>query len=243
MSEPVAVLPRYQDPDVKNVTQQHVAATNIQPIVDLQSGPSKGILTSVYENKLIVLIIIIVILIISLVAYVIYRKEDPEKPKPTNRKQSPTRVGGGDDHVNGGNAIGAGTADDNIADPAPRTEPTREELLAMLAQGQNTQPAPVPPEVEPKPKNPPKAVQLDDDSKTNDEIMQLMEDEPDDEEDPVFEAPSKEGEPETPLESEQAPQGETTSTLDPTKCSEIVPPGRQCRNKHTKGDKCTRHAV
>jgi hypothetical protein len=82
---------------------------------------SKGIFTSIYDNKIIVLIVVIIIIIIALFAYVIYRKDDPEPPKPRPRRNSgppqdniaSTGSNGGG---NGGSNAGTGTGSNAGAD-------------------------------------------------------------------------------------------------------------------------------
>jgi hypothetical protein len=67
--------------------------------------PSKGLFTSIYDNKIIVLIIVIVIIIIALFAYVIYRKEDVDQPKPKPKKNPPPA-----DNVAGKKEVGVSAA-------------------------------------------------------------------------------------------------------------------------------------
>jgi hypothetical protein len=138
--EHVPIRPRYQEFEGINaplvsgvaasggaVTQnaQPTAAQNVQPGQVQPAAASKGLFTSLYDNKIIVLIIVIVIIIIALLAYVIYRKDDTEvaKPKPRRNQNPPVdniannNVGGNNvnNNVGGGNAGNNNTGGNNNA--------------------------------------------------------------------------------------------------------------------------------
>lgn len=59
------------------------SAQSVQQITPLATG---GILTSVYDNKIIVICIIVAILLIAAVAYIFCRKPDEPEQKPTANK-------------------------------------------------------------------------------------------------------------------------------------------------------------
>lgn len=88
MADHMEVRPRFQEPDAPRVPEPVHAAPQAAdaaqmaiPAAGGNQSTTRGLFTSVYENKIIVLIIVVAIIIIGIIAYVIYRKpeEDPDK--------------------------------------------------------------------------------------------------------------------------------------------------------------------
>ncbi len=96
MTDSVEVKPRYHEissgpsqtqghPSILN--SQNTGQTPIQTPGVISPTIGSGLFVSLAENKLIVFIIVIAIIIIGIVAYVIYRK--PEEVKPTRKSKVP----------------------------------------------------------------------------------------------------------------------------------------------------------
>ena len=205
-----------------------------------------------YENKIIVLIIVVVILIIGIIAYIVLRKPDETS------EQSKQKIAGANPPAETPSVASASTpASEPATTPAPKpqTRMDKSNLVNLLAKSKNasvksvqpetTQPttpeqAPADENTEPEP-NP--------GAKTEDEIMQLMEDEPVD--DNSVDAASSDQTETTPLEqpaecdvsditaseSQDTPVTKTQSIF----CTAMLPIGRQCRNKAGNGGRCRGH--
>jgi hypothetical protein len=197
MTDSIEVRPRYQDPDIRiNIPAEQ------EKIDDIPPPPTKGLFTSMYENKIIVLIIIITIIIIGIIAYVIYRKDEPaEKPLPSLPQAPPLPRIGYPERMGG-----------NPPPPeVPNVVPEKTETVEV-------------PHVEPEKVNVPEVPvttpeKVNDGVKTDDEIMQLMEDEP----------------------AETAEHVEPTEQAPTGKCTHILSSGRQCRNNISANNKCSKH--
>lgn len=260
MSAPVQPANNMTQPQMQ-MPMMHPQSVNVVPV---QAETSKGLFTSVYENKIIVLIIVIIIIIIALVAYVIYRKEDPEPPRPRARRQGapppaqvrgdniadgPKAGGANDERVNDDQAEAEQEPERVEAEAAPAQSP--EELRKLLARGRaaaaKTTAVPVP-----EPSTVPPAETYDD-SKSEDEILALMidsdtketEPEPVEDEDnttgvDTTETPTPVEPPKATTEVTPVVDVPTTMKLDPALCSVLVK-GRQCRNKPKTEGKCGHH--
>lgn len=253
----VPIRPRFQENEVDNVL---VATPSVAPVQNLQVNPppvpqSKGLFTSAYDNKLIVLIIVIVIIIIALVAYVIYRKEESEVPKPrprrNNYQQDNIAKSGEGNSDRGGAGEEKSTA--VVAENTDKQTTThvqdinQENLKNLLARGRATV-ASVSDDSKIQTK------EEYDDEKTETEILHLMEDDINNQLDndnndgdnthedanagtlvTPADNPTEENSLVTP--ADQA----STSNLDPNKCSVLVK-GVQCKNRVTVNGKCRVHS-
>jgi type IV secretory pathway VirB10-like protein len=195
-----------------------------------------------YENKIIVLIIVIAILIIGVIAYIILRKPDEPAASDDNSKLKTA-------------GAPAPAAETPATAPTPAAKPSakmdKSNLVNLLAKskGAGAKSAPS----EPEPEQPPAEVQTpaDDGAKSEDEIMQLMEDETADESAGDVEIPSTDSsdvstsEPSASDESPETDAGNSQNTSEVKTqsvfCTTILPMGRQCRNKAGNSGKCQRH--
>ena len=79
------VRPRIIDPNMlpgdknQQVSADPQAAESHQDFTNNDGGEPRGLFTTMYENKMLVIIIILVILIIGMLAYVVLRKKEPEE--------------------------------------------------------------------------------------------------------------------------------------------------------------------
>jgi len=291
MSEQVEVRPRYADPDAVTKMQAAqaqaavvTAAAETTSLPPVQPGVVRGLFTSMYDNKIIVLIIVIAIVIIGIVAYIILRKEDDDKPKP--RKPEPMTGPPGPNGPNGGNPDGnyqllnpppqmyqqaQPHAQAQMQPQQPQMQPqmqpqqqvaqstqqspqqlSREELQNLLARGQ----APAQPTSSTQPIASTQPTSYA--AKSNDDIMQLMEDESADamEELTAIDtdtagAATTENTETTDDEEQQASSQSTmqtvvispaTSAQDPY-CTYFIQPGRRCKAKATQNGRCFRHPI
>ncbi len=157
----ISVKPRYTDPDaIGHVDDQFTA----RPSAITADNPiSRGILTSLYDNKLIVLFIIVIILVIGFLAYVVWRRPEEEPPKKKKQPVVTPQVAEVPPVVPPSAVTPPVTGGTDQNDPKSMN---KTEMLKLLARTR----APVPTS-----------------TKNDDEIMQLMEDiddTPDDEEEP-----------------------------------------------------------
>lgn len=260
----VPIRPRYHDPDlpsgpplVSGVVNTPIAAVNSRadtiPTVAAVAAPTapveqKGLLTSVYENKIFVLIIVVIIIIIALAAYVIFKKDDSEVPKPKPRRMPPQ-----DNIANSANTTGGNTAPSAaVTTPQPVvTTPAKPDLANLLARGRaaavgagmgaggavdgavgtGTDAETINTENLPQTEEP----EFDDEKATN-EILGLMED--DDEENTP---PAPDQTSEAVVETDPAPVQSTGPVFDPAYCQTQVK-NHQCRNKPGVSGKCHVHS-
>lgn len=83
--EAVAVAPRFPDPDARVDKQKEIAPVAVGSMAI--DPVNKGLFTSMYDNKIIVIIIVVAILVIGTLAYFIWYKDDgEEKPKARKNK-------------------------------------------------------------------------------------------------------------------------------------------------------------
>ena len=210
MADSVEVRPRYKDPDVMQQEMQTDRPAQSESAISAATSVTKGIFTSMYENKIIVLIIIIVIIIIGIIAYIVYRKPEEltDKPKPTVKSPESMQT---------------------VKTEQPVQTDEKANLLNLLARSKKQDIKVEEPVV----------------SKTTDEIMQLMEDNPIIE---ITEDNIEQSDPEVEDESDTIDENHLIDdTSDDTinkngLCNTIVPPGRQCRNKARTNGKCQRHS-
>jgi hypothetical protein len=264
MGDSIEIKPRFLEPDAPNAPNYQgggVGAINAGTLAAAQNaGVSKGIFTSIYENRIIVIIIVITIIIIGIIAYVIYHPRDDAKAadKNTNAadggKTSPpasplppaaTSPNAPTDKKQGGDATdnpsGATAASDSATTPSaaaqsqsstPRTaRPSTNSLSDLLARSKQTEH-----------KNMQQSAaqtSAPSNMKSEDEIMQLMEDvydtpAPDDNPAPTEEASTTTNQPEQPTTSAPVKNNDIH-------CSTMLSEGRRCRNKARSGGKCARH--
>lgn len=182
MGDAIEVKPRYLEPDAPSniVKPGHIIAPDLikagSPSEPLNAN-TRGIFTSMYENKIIILIIVIVIIIVIIVAYFILKKDEPGpevSPKHTNTTETSTskptnatkpaeqNTSNPQPAVTGGNAL-APEVPSNQADQRPKS--TAENLANLLARSKQAE------------RNSIKAVVTPTrNTKSEEEIMQLMED-------------------------------------------------------------------
>lgn len=263
----VGAQPLVQQQAVQSAVQ---SAAPVQQAVQqaVQQPPQKGLFTSVYDNKLIVLIIAIIIIIIALAAYVIFRKDETaEVPKPKPRRNNYPQdniddrnrannnaEGEDEDGNNGGNNNNGGNRENtkeaasknNTVKSAANTEAAKQQdLQKLLARGRAAATASV--------ENKEPVVEEYDDAKTENEILKLMEDDTphdvstttdvqDDTHTEIADEPLNTPTADATQTTQDKPTTaqSTTPTLDPNKCSSIVK-DRQCGNKPTRNGKCHVH--
>lgn len=216
----IEVKPRYGIGYEQQQSAQVAQPQPIQPTMVEQSAKA-GILNSIYEYKLIILIIVIVIIIIAFVAYFIFRKTDEPDKKSASVPNAMT------------------TQQYQQMTPPPQMETTPQQPPQAVA---NPRPQPPPAQSEPaQPKNltnllersrnmnHPPANPTVTGSKTEDEIMQLMEDDV----------------PEQHQDTNSADDQEDTEEVIPepqqTSCSQMLPSGRLCKNRPKTNGKCPKH--
>jgi len=262
------VRPRFQDPDVRvNISPANTAerdspdhknnvgkpTKNEELVPGQTSKPTKGLFTSLQDNKMIVLIIVIVIIIIGILAYILFKKDTNGKKKTppsgggapqSSRQDLPPRMQQA--NVNPQNQ-------QNVSHANPPAN-----LMQMLAKGRGVQKQ----EETAQPQTQPPQEQG---VRTNDEIMQLMEDESEhkntvaDTSDGSNESASSSFNNVTDTSAHEDNTGISTSQIEeysmdntnmdntanasPTKptCSQILTTGRKCRNIAGPNGKCRTH--
>lgn len=232
MTDSVEVRPRYKEPDAP-LADTDILPQQVSPAVNtpaaVTSVPTRGLFTSMYENKIIVLIIVIVIIIIGIIAYVIYRKPEDESDKV---KPATDKTGGVQ------NQQPPAAAQKHEAAPEQSragVKMNKNNLVNLLARSKNS------------PAQPPQEVSEDEEpvmSKTDEEIMQLMEDQESDDEDDQNVAGADTDVESAPVEAQQSPPNEQTILATEGQvglCTAVVPPGRNCRNRARNNGKCPRH--
>lgn len=133
MDDSIEVKPRYMEPNAPGHYNHGPTADNVATPVNSAPGAvttstniSKGLFTSMYENKIIVLLIVVSIIIIGLLAYVVFNKSSqsgdppPENNKPGentsgnvgNSTTSDTNIGSTYANNNGG--VGENTNNNNV---------------------------------------------------------------------------------------------------------------------------------
>jgi hypothetical protein len=152
MDDPLEIKPRFHEPDAP--IQQ-----NNQP---QGYSLSNGLFTSLYDNKIIVLMIIIVIIIIGIGAYIIYRKPDPE-PVKNNKKPSNAQNTQSAAQNTSSTAQTSAQPNPKTADSvATESQNNRADLLKLLEKTKQN--------------NTEQPVTANKTTKSDSEIMQLMED-------------------------------------------------------------------
>ena len=136
MDGPVEIKPRFVDPVVATVTANTALAPNVATVatVDNTTANASTMMSSIYENKLIVLIVIVVILIISFIAYFWMRKEAPIQAAllPTIGAGGVNGVGGNDSAQTTQQAPQPVSTPQPQPAPQPAPKQTKEQLEAML---------------------------------------------------------------------------------------------------------------
>ncbi|QYB17705.1 hypothetical protein PV-S19_0341 [Pacmanvirus S19] len=271
MADSIEVKPRFKDPDILQHEVQQINASNEEQSNKIEAAVSvtKGIFTSMYENKVIVIIVIIVIITIAIIVYVIFRKTDDEteKPKPTptpapkvaSDNQQPAQAEQQPAQTSQQPAQAPQQPAQAPQQPAQTEQSEKNKLMNLLARSKKQ---------EEKPAN----------SKSDDEIMEMMEDNPvsdniepnetEEKQQTATESNDSSGQDETELVNfvenlntddtvtNNSEQQELIYTLDDTPqdeteqssgnqnglCSTLVPSGRQCRNKAKTNGKCQLHS-
>jgi hypothetical protein len=240
MTESVEVRPRFMDSDL-----QESPAPPVESQTQAVATAARGLFTSMYENKIIVLIIIITIIVIAFVAYFVFRK-DPETntqqvytnhPKQIDQKPAQVEPTGG--------APSQSPAEETAGKPS-HTELVKKADPAALKELLNrSKTASRPTE------NVGEETTITQ-SKTDSEVMELMED--DDQNDNVAETEDFGGRAETQDESElnSESDNENNETVDEnialdftdsgSTCSAMLQSGRQCKNRVKAGGKCAKHS-
>lgn len=260
--ESVEVRPRFQEPDAPStpapVQQQIVNQPADTSQVAAPVVPAaKGLFTSMYENKIIVLIIVVAIVIIGIIAYVIYRKPEEE---PDKSKSAPK----------GGAAQGENTQAQNNNpqqpvqnnNPTPAAQNTQNNTPTQSDQTNNPNPPPPKSTALPKTQNgkmdrnnimnllerskngtaaKPAPVTQPQNVKSEDEIMQLMEDEEEQNGDEPEENTNENEEPENPPAQESNLQPTNSNAQGSPYCNFVLPTRRTCRNKVKSNGKCHLH--
>jgi type IV secretory pathway VirB10-like protein len=242
------MIPKQDVPQYDNEVSTP-AQTNA-PAASTPAGPMRGLFTSMYENKIIVIIIVVVILIIGIIAYVVLKKTDdeerPKNPRPPPAQQQPVKPA----------AVMDATQQSQLAPTttAQTPQPTPEQPAPV----QSTQPAPEP--VKPKakvdltelyqrsknatnktqPVSEP-AEEPEPNSKSDDELRHLMEDDGEAENTEEYEE-QNEADDDTSHEDNEADQTTAVENPRPGYCSLFLKEaGRHCKNKATAGGKCKTH--
>lgn len=178
----IEVKPRYVEPIANSVIQNEPAAV----VPTVEPSTVKGLFMSMYENKIIVMFIVIVILLIGVIAYIFCRNPDADKVKNTP-KESVERLTGSDNQST--------AKDQSTTKDQPEPEPEQKakidnkkpskpldnnSLMELYNRSKNiVQPDKEAPSEVTNHQNQRPAIA---NSKTDDEISQLMEDEEDEEE-------------------------------------------------------------
>lgn len=236
MAESVEVRPRYIEPDAPHVETTPVIAppAPVSPAV----SAARGIFTSMYENKIIVLIIVIVIIIIGIIAYVVYRKPEDDSDKPNSKLPAPTPNPPPNPTPNPVDAPTEKPTEPSQSTAAPKMD--KNNLRTLLARSKGgAQPAPI------------AVVEESQGSKTDTEIMQLMEDDEDicdDHDDQDIPSEDLSADEEASID-DTADDAESTgddlsgsANSQSASCSQMLPIGRQCRVKAVRNGKCKRHS-
>jgi type IV secretory pathway VirB10-like protein len=202
-----------------------------------------------YENKIIVLIIVIAILIIGVIAYIILRKPDESSESPK------LKSAGAPPPAETPSAPGNEPAATPASAPKPQARMDKSNLVNLLAKSKNAGSKPAQPEsTQSQSETPDQAPaeenkESDSGAKTEDEIMQLMEDEPADDTNAVDASANQS---ETSSQEQPADCDASDNTIGDSQdtsvaksqsvfCTAMLPMGRQCRNKASNGGKCQRH--
>lgn len=257
MGDSVEIKPRFLEPDAPNMPNMIGGGVgSINAGTALASAPtaSKGIFTSIYENRIIVLIIVVVIIIIAIVAYIIYRPRDEKEADRSDKDTTSSKKR-------------TDTAATSVT-PTPTTKPETDQKPNPPTASTAPPETPVPAQAAPKPtnslndllarskqaemknmqqttnNNPPTNM------KSEDEIMQLMEDSfipaAQDNENTNANQPSGESD-EQPSAANQDIQAATPTTTEQTVknndiyCSTMLSEGRRCRNRARASGRCARH--
>ncbi|SIP86089.1 Hypothetical protein PACV_376 [Pacmanvirus A23] len=182
MADSIEVKPRFKDPDILQHEVQQNNAVNEEQSNKIEAAVSvtKGIFTSMYENKVIVIIVIIVIITIAIIVYVIFRKTDDETEKP---KPTPTQIQNTAPNVAGDTQQ---TQSTQSTQPTQSTQQQTEQTQPTQQQTQSTQQPEQTQQSQQNEKNKlmnllarsKKQEEKPANSKSDDEIMQMMEDTP-----------------------------------------------------------------
>lgn len=243
MSETIVqVLPRYPE----NTTQANipVGIPPTQPIYNtpptsigqpqaqlttqLTTQSAPGWFTSIYDNKLIVLIIFITIILIGIIAYVVFRKPDEESSKAQvkSKENKENKDKENKDNKEGGKENNTEQQKTNTqSKPNTQKKTSTDQLKDILGRSKGTQQTIPPP------------------AKTEDEILQLMEDENgeevvDDVENDVAENEVTDSQQEA---QEPITQQNPTSAQVNDQCTMIGQHGKRCRNGAKTNGRCRRH--
>ena len=235
MTDSVEVRPRFMDNDL-----QETPAPPPESQSQAVATAARGLFTSMYENKIIVLIIIITIIVIAFVAYFVFRKESevntqqvyaPPKQPPQKTAQ-PEQTGGSP----------VGTVTEEIVNKPSHTElvkrsdpnALKELLNRSKTASRPTESAPEEPSGE--------------QSKTDTEIMELMEDNVVESEDVGSNSEGEESHDEPDLQIESNEHNECNDgiasdfTIHELTCGAMLQSGRQCKNRVKAGGNCAKHS-
>ncbi len=187
----IEVKPRYLEPIVTATgnnahgSDQNTQQAVISPIGAEPQSMTRGLFTSMYENKIIVLIIVIVIILISIIAYIFCRNPDVAKEQktiePMQSGKQPTQTVKSAENSNiqptESTVASSDSGDDSNGDDTPKKAPLEKtkpdakkldntDLMELYNRSKNITTTTVE-----------KSPVVYADSKTNDEILELMEDE------------------------------------------------------------------
>ncbi len=240
------VVPRITDPEMQPKTFPGPEVPLVTPVAQ-STGVVKGLFTSVYENKIIVLIIVVSIIIIGIIAYIILRKNDDYGPPPATQQQTVQQVA---------QQAVQQAAQQAVQQQQPQmTQPQQQQPQMVQQQQQQQQAHPVAfaklaelyqrgklagkqsvAQQAQQPSEPAEdnIAETGTNSKSEEEIQQLMEDQPADEEHTNTSITDA-------LDNEPAIATLPTESQRPGFCTELLKSGKYCRNRALSSNKCRTH--
>lgn len=210
MTDYQEVRPHITDPDLIPAPNRAECGPK-SPEIEQESG----LFTTMKENYIIVIIIVIVIIVIGVIAYIVYRKSDDSGPPPRIAQQSTQSL-----------PPAATQATQAVLTPEKVTPQERDSIRSLYERSKKGDAKPKAAEVTEYEDN---IKDLPADSRSQDDISQLMED-PSQADDPPQAADDG---PTTPAPDDENPRSGY--------CSELLKGGRFCRNKNISNGKCKTH--
>lgn len=217
MTESVEVRPRFTDNDM-----QESVAPPAESQTQAVATAARGLFTSMYENKIIVLIIIVTIIIIAFVAYFVFKKE-PDTQQVHNTKQAAPKPAAVEPTSNQ-------TPEETVSKPTHNDLVKKADPNALKELLNRSKTASRPVET------------TEDDitnsqSKTDSEVMDLMEDNNED-----TNVEDNEETHEESNESNEINESFSSETINGgSTCSAMLQSGRQCKNRAKTEGKCAKH--
>lgn len=225
MDESVSVRPRFVEGEVQQV----------QVVQNVPQASEKGIFTSLYENKIIILIIVISIVIIGIIAYMLIYNKTAEDctSNPKSATCTTQKLQSNEQNLQNKKDV----------QPASSSKDDKRKLMTLyskvkedgIGDENNTQTVENSTIYNQASQSNVNQQTHNTEDKTDDEIMQLMEDlhdEVEETEKTVIEQPAEEG---------SMSDGAHSTGGQDNMCSATVSSGRACRNRARSGGKCQRH--